>query len=93
MNPLASRQAISDHIKTFQYNEKYLSQIPAIRLLINLGFESLSPAEALRERQGRTSNLLLEGILSNQLKLSIGYVIKEESTFSVKRKFSLQYRK
>ena len=55
-------------MKPFQINEKYLSQIPALQLLIGLGFEFLTPAEALRERQGRTSNVLLETILRNQLK-------------------------
>ncbi len=55
-------------MKPFQFNEKYLSQLPALQLLIGLGFEFLTPAEALRERQGRTSNVLLENILRNQLK-------------------------
>jgi len=55
-------------MNTFQINEKHLSQIPALQLLIGLGFEFLTPAEALRERQGRTSNVLLETILRNQLK-------------------------
>lgn len=55
-------------MKPFQFNEKYLSQLPALQLLIGLGFEFLTPAEALRERQGRTSNVLLESILRNQLK-------------------------
>ena len=27
----------------FRFNEKYLSQIPALQLLINLGFEYLPP--------------------------------------------------
>ncbi|HOI88923.1 MAG TPA: HsdR family type I site-specific deoxyribonuclease [Candidatus Rifleibacterium sp.] len=52
----------------FQINEKYLSQVPAVQLLINLGFEFISPAEALKERQGRASNVLLENILRGQLK-------------------------
>ena len=55
-------------MNTFQINEKHLSQIPALQLLIGLGFEFLTPAEALRERQDRTSNVLLESILRNQLK-------------------------
>ncbi len=55
-------------MNTFQINEKYLSQIPALQLLIGLGFEFLTPAEALRERQGRYSNVLLENILHNRLK-------------------------
>lgn len=52
----------------FETNEKALSQIPAVQLLINLGYEYLSPAEALKERQNRTSNVLLENILREQLK-------------------------
>lgn len=55
-------------MNNFQINEKHLSQIPALQLLIGLGFEFLSPAEALQERQGRTSNVLLEGVLRQQLK-------------------------
>ena len=52
----------------FQINEKHLSQIPAVQLLISMGYEYISPAEALCERQDRTSNVLLENILRNQLK-------------------------
>ncbi len=53
---------------SFEIHEKYLSQIPALQLLICLGFEFLTPTEVLRERNGRTSNILLESILRNQLK-------------------------
>jgi len=52
----------------FETNEKHLSQIPALHLLINLGFEYITPAEVLHERQERTSNVLLENILRSQLK-------------------------
>lgn len=55
-------------MSNFQINEKYLSQIPALQLLINLGFEYLAPVDALRERQNRASNVLLEEILRKQLK-------------------------
>ena len=55
-------------MSNFQINEKYLSQIPALQLLINLGFEYLTPVDALRERQNRTSNVLLEEILRKKLK-------------------------
>ena len=53
---------------SFQFNEKYLSQIPALQLLLNLGFEYLTPAEALAGRGGRQGNVLLEEILRGQLK-------------------------
>ena len=52
----------------FRFNEKYLSQIPALQLLINLGFEFITPEQALAERSGRTGNVLLEGILRKSLK-------------------------
>ncbi|MBF0200971.1 MAG: Fic family protein [Desulfamplus sp.] len=47
------------------------SQIPALQLLIGLGFEFLTQSEALRERQGRTSNVLLESILFTAKRPSI----------------------
>jgi type I restriction enzyme R subunit len=52
----------------FRFNEKYLSQIPALQQLINLGFEYLSPEQALAARQGKTGNVLLEQVLREQLK-------------------------
>jgi len=52
----------------FSTNEKLTSQIPALQLLLAMGYEYISPEEALAERQGRYSNVLLEGILRNQLK-------------------------
>lgn len=55
-------------MNTFRFNEKYLSQIPALQLLINLGYEYLTPDKVPAERQGKTGNVLLEGILRNQLK-------------------------
>jgi type I restriction enzyme, R subunit len=53
---------------SFHINEKYLSQIPALQLLINLGFEYLPPEQVMKQRQGKTGNVLLEGILREQLK-------------------------
>jgi type I restriction enzyme R subunit len=58
----------SDIKKGFRFNEEYLSQIPAVQQLINLGFDYLPPSEALEERQSRLGNVLLEGILRKQLK-------------------------
>ncbi|MCK5519589.1 MAG: HsdR family type I site-specific deoxyribonuclease, partial [Candidatus Marinimicrobia bacterium] len=52
----------------FQSNEKHLSQLPALQLLINMGYEFIDHGEALRERQGRFSNVVLETILHDQLK-------------------------
>lgn len=52
----------------FATNEKLTSQIPALQLLVAMGYEYISPEEALAERQGRLSNVLLENTLRNQLK-------------------------
>lgn len=58
----------SYQVNTFPYDEKYLSQIPALQLLMNLDYTYLTPKQALAERQGKSSNVLLENILRRQLK-------------------------
>jgi len=50
-------------VQGFRFNEKYLSQIPAIQQLVNLGFEYLPQDQALAVRQGKTSIVLLEDVL------------------------------
>ncbi|MDP1605029.1 MAG: type I restriction endonuclease, partial [Rhodocyclaceae bacterium] len=52
----------------FRFDEKHLSQIPALQLLANLGYRYLTPAEALAMRGGRLSNVLLEEVLRDSLK-------------------------
>ena len=63
----------------FRFNEKYLSQIPALQVLVNLGFVYLSPEQTLAERGGKLGNVLLEGVLRKQLKSinSIQYKAQE----------------
>ena len=56
------------NIQGFRFNEEYLSQIPALQELIALGYEYLSPAQALAMRGGKNSNVLLESVLREQLK-------------------------
>jgi type I restriction enzyme R subunit len=51
----------------FKTDEARVSQIPALQALIKLGYTYLTPEEALTERQGKTSNVLLENILYKQL--------------------------
>ena len=53
---------------SFRFDEKYLSQIPALQVLINLGYQYLTPAEALTARGGKTSSVLLDEVLREQLK-------------------------
>lgn len=54
-------------MNSFQSNEKYLSQIPALQLLIALGYEYISPEDALPLRGGKITNVLLETVLREQL--------------------------
>ena len=53
---------------SFRFDEKFLSQIPALQVLVNLGYQYLTPAEALAARGGKAGNVLLEEILRDQLK-------------------------
>ncbi len=50
------------------FREDHSSQIPALQLLIKLGYTYLSTEEALILRGGKTSNVLLEPIVREQLK-------------------------
>ncbi len=51
----------------FKTDEARVSQIPALQALIKLGYSYLTPEEALEQRQSKTSNVLLENILYEQL--------------------------
>jgi type I restriction enzyme R subunit len=55
-------------ISGFRFNEKYLSQIPALQELINMGYEYLTPEQALAGRGGRAGNVILEDVLRESLK-------------------------
>ena len=48
--------------------EDHISQIPALQLLQNLGWQYLTPAEALSLRGGKKGNVLLESVLIEQLR-------------------------
>lgn len=50
------------------YREDHASQLPAIQLLINLGYTYVPPEEAVRLRGGKTGGVLLDGILESQLR-------------------------
>lgn len=52
---------------TPSYQEDHISQIPAIQLLMKLGYKYISPEQALVLRDNRTSNVLLTPILKEQL--------------------------
>ena len=81
------------------FNEKYLSQIPALQELINMGYTLLTPSQALKERAGHLNNVLLENILRQQLKKinkiqykSKEYLFSEENIQSAIQKIkNIQY--
>jgi len=54
-------------MNTPSFKEDHISQIPALQMLVNLGYTYLSPAEAERLRGGKTTSVLLEEILRKQL--------------------------
>ena len=55
-------------MKTFRFNEEYLSQIPALQLLGNLGYKILTPKKCLDLRGGDYGNVILDGVLRESLK-------------------------
>ncbi len=68
---------------TPSYLEDHISQIPALQMLIKMGYTYLTPDEAMKLRNGRTSNILLEPILKQQLEKINSIQYKgQEFTFS-----------
>ena len=49
------------------FKEDHISQLPALKLLMNMGWKYLSPDQALDARGDKTSKILLETILKSQL--------------------------
>ena len=66
------------------FKENDISQIPALELLQKLGYQYLSPEETLEMRGGKTSNVLLEDVLRQQLRNlnSIRIGSRSEARFS-----------
>lgn len=58
---------MNEHI-TPRSDEDATSQLPALKVLINLGWNYLTPEEALSLRGGRTSEVLLYGVLEDWLR-------------------------
>ncbi len=53
---------------TPSFREDLISQIPALQLLIHLGYEYLTPDDALAKRGGKFRNVILEDVLLNWLR-------------------------
>lgn len=52
---------------TPSFKEDHISQIPAIQMLVNMGYTYISPEEAMRLRGNKSSQVILEPILKAQL--------------------------
>ncbi|MBK8245821.1 MAG: type I restriction endonuclease subunit R [Gemmatimonadetes bacterium] len=57
------------YLPTPEWREDEASQIPALLLLVNLGWQYLTPEEALRARGGRASRVILTDVLTRQLRI------------------------
>ncbi len=55
-------------MSTPSFLEDHVSQIPALQLLINMGYQYVSPEQALEWRGQKKSHVLFENILRSQLK-------------------------
>jgi len=55
-------------MNTPSFQESHISQIPAVRLLQQLGYSYLSPEEVYAERRAKLRYVLLESVLARQLK-------------------------
>lgn len=55
-------------MSTPSFKEDHISQIPALHFLQNLGYTYLSPDEAKELRSGKSSNVILEEVVEEQLK-------------------------
>ncbi len=55
-------------MSTPSFLEDHISQLPAIQLLVNMGYEYITPDKADELRGGKNSHVLFESVLKDQLK-------------------------
>jgi type I restriction enzyme R subunit len=55
-------------MNTPSFKEDHISQIPALQMLVNLGYTYLSQEEANQARGNKTANVILDDVLRKQLK-------------------------
>jgi type I restriction enzyme R subunit len=67
-------------METPSFIEDYISQISALQLLIKLGYCCLTPDEALEAKSNRSSNVLMEKILKQQLQKIIRLSTRKKFT-------------
>ena len=64
---------------TVNYNEFQDSQLPALKLLQKLNWQYMSPEQALQARGELLSNVILDDILEEQLKVINHFEYKGET--------------
>ena len=64
---------------TPSFREDDISQIPALLILQAMGYKYLTPAEALQLRGGRTSSILLEEVLRQQIHQNNSFRYKDRA--------------
>lgn len=67
---------MSDRANSQDWLEDVSSLLPALDVLQKLGYAYLTPEQALAERGGKRSKIVLESILSKQLKKLNGFTVK-----------------
>ncbi|MDE0472149.1 MAG: HsdR family type I site-specific deoxyribonuclease [Ekhidna sp.] len=55
-------------METPSFKEDHISQIPALQVIQNLGYSYLTAEEAMAQRGNKTTNVILEDVLREQLK-------------------------
>lgn len=72
-------------VQTPIFREDENSQVPAIQLLINLGYHYITPDEAVKSRGGKLNNVILDDVLEAQLRKINSFNFKgKEHKFSDK---------
>jgi len=61
------------------FKEELISQIPAVRLLMAMGYQYLTPEEALSLRGGKKNRVVLEGVLEPWLREHNGITFKGQA--------------
>ncbi len=66
----------AEHIETPSYLEKVQSQLPALQLLIEMGWDYLTPEDCVRLRDGRLGSAILEPLLIQHIREQCSYEFK-----------------
>lgn len=68
-------------MNTPSFLEDHISQIPALQLLVNMGYTYVAPSKAMRWRGGKLSAVLFEEVLKDQLQ-KINHIKRKGETYA-----------